>query len=523
MSTSSDKRVGLYAENLTIILPNGRRLLDGASLKIEPGEFVLLIGPSGSGKTTLLRHIAGLVDSENGAIRISGDVTIGCEQNDESDDPSIGLVFQNLALFDELTAVDNVRFAIDHRLAATRGGRDEAQEILRELGVPIPGRLDRLSGGERQRVAVARTLAFQPLLLLFDEPTGGLDPILAKDVAGLIAHTHKKHGKTTVVVTHDYAPFLEHEPRLLLLDDREAKLREVSESQLNDFFRQTPSDASANRRTVAPPTGYRENRAWQWLRAPGEVAWTILAAPAAMCRGWHRPKWKFRYLWHYFRMVLLGTTAIYVALAGAMLGFVFTSFSFSRLPYTEVMMPLLTEEFLAATGYTTFRVVVPLMVGVLIAGKCGAAVAADVGARRLTHQFDALQSFRVRPDSYLYGNIAIALIIGCPLLTAVAFATNCLAALVAFLMASPDTTVSMFYRNFFATTWWPAGHLFPNGTGWVLIKASGEGLLIAALGYGLGSRRKASSPDVSRDVGLTIFWGSLAVLLLHAVFSFIEF
>ena len=222
-------------------------------------------------------------------------------------------------------------------------------------------------------------------------------------------------------------------------------------------------------------------------------------------------------------MVVFGTTAVYVALAGAMLGFVFTSFSFSRLPYTEVMMPLLTEEFLAATGYSTFRVVVPIMVGVLIAGKCGAAVAADVGARRLTHQFDALLSFRVRPDSYLYGNIAVALIIGCPLLTAVAFATNCFAALVAFLMASPDTTVSMFYRNFFATTWWPSGHLFPNGTGWVLIKAAGEGLLIAALSYGLGSRPKASSPDVSRDVGLTIFWGSLAILLLHAVFSFIEF
>ena len=110
---------------MTIILPNGRRLLDGASLKIEPGEFVLLIGPSGSGKTTLLRHIAGLVDPENAAIRISGDVTVGREQDDESDDVSIGLVFQNLALFDELTAVDNVRFAIDHRLATTREGRRE--------------------------------------------------------------------------------------------------------------------------------------------------------------------------------------------------------------------------------------------------------------------------------------------------------------------------------------------------------------------------------------------------------------
>jgi len=511
--------VGLSVDNLTITLPNGRRLLDGADLQVAMGEFVLLVGPSGSGKTTLLRHIAGLTDSDESDVRVDGRVlTAGTEDRTES----VGIVFQNLALFDELTAEGNVQFAIDHRRSDTQVERDRSRRILRDLGVPLGSRLDRLSGGERRRVAVARTLAAEPDLLLFDEPTAGLDPFRAQDVADLIAETHSKHGKTTVVVTHDFAPFLKHRPRLMLLDDRKAALREVSESELRVFFEEPPSVHDTGFVSLEQSIDGIQKRLLRWTRAPGEIVWTVLAAPAAACRGWRHTKWKARYFWHYLRMAALGTTTIYVALAGAMLGFVFTSFSFSRVPYTEVMMPLLTDEFLAATGYSTFRVVVPLLVGVLIAGKCGAAVAADVGARRLTRQFDALRSLHVRPPDYLYGNIALSLVIGCPLLTAVAFATNCFASLVAYLMVSPDTTVSTFYRNFFALIR-PDGQFLPLGSGWVLAKAAGEGLLIAAVGYVLGARPKASSTDVSRHVGLTIFWGSLVVLLLHSVFSFIEF
>jgi ABC-type lipoprotein export system ATPase subunit/ABC-type transporter Mla maintaining outer membrane lipid asymmetry permease subunit MlaE len=526
MSEPDAAPVVLSIEGLTVTLPNGRRLFSQADLQVREGEFILLVGPSGSGKTTLLRLIADLDEATAHGPRMSGQVTVGAHERRSTAvaKASVGLVFQNHALFDELSAVGNVQFALDHRANGWPAGKDEARDALTKLGVPVPGLLSTLSGGERQRVAVARTLAQDPPIVLFDEPTTGLDPVRAREVAEQITQTHLRSRKTVMVVTHDYLPFLRHSPRFVLLDGRTGKLRTVDEPDLQAEFERQALDASPPGLMAA--TSQRKSewpaRCRSWLEAPGEVLFILLASVMAMAGGWRHAKWKLRYLWHYLRMVALGTTALYVAIAGVMLGFVFIFFSFAQLPYKEVMVPLLTEEFLSATGYSMFRVIVPLLIGVLMAGKCGAAVAADVGARRLTHQFDAMRSFGVAPQHYLYGGIAVAFIIGMPLLTVVGYVANWYASLTAYMMTSDNATIAVFHRNFFATVW-PSDHSLPIGIGWVALKASLSGALIAALAYALGSRPKASSVDVSRDVGLTIFWASLAVLLLHSVFSFVEF
>lgn len=525
---------------LTVTLDNGRRLLADAGLTVANGEFVLLVGPSGSGKTTLLRLIAGLNDPDESGLQVGGHISVLGREHRTRSVPSnqTGLVFQNHALFDELSAIGNVQFAIDHRSTMGKPGTGEAVDLLRRLRVPTDGKLANLSGGERQRVAVARTLAMEPPILLFDEPTTGLDPARAKEVAELVVEAHERFHKTVITVTHDYRPFLPHKPRFVLLDPATASLRDVDESHLDRYFlergeadiaagdHQVPErPAGALRRRRTPVAKHKPPGRSRWLMAmatTGVVVWTLLVAPLAAVCAWGRPRWKLRYLWHYLRMVAIGTTAIYVAIAGAMLGFVFTLFSFSQIPHTQVMVPLLGDEFLAATGYSTYRVIIPILVGVLMAGKCGAAVAADVGARRLTHQYDALRSFGVDPQHYLYGNVVIALVIAGPLLMFVAYATNCYAALIAFLMSSDTATVAVFQRNFFATVW-PITRVLPVGTGWFVIKGATGGLLIAAIAYAIGSRRKWSAVDVSRDVGLTIFWASIAVLLLHSAYAFVEF
>jgi ABC-type lipoprotein export system ATPase subunit/ABC-type transporter Mla maintaining outer membrane lipid asymmetry permease subunit MlaE len=521
----SDNRGGspaLSIEHLRITLPDGRRLFDDASLEVDPGEFVLLVGPSGSGKTTLLRLIAGLDDPEETGLSVTGRIDVATEHGSSNAPTRVGLVFQNHALFDELSPVGNVRFAIDHRPGPRQAGREEARKLLQDLRVPVGGKLSTLSGGERQRVAVARTLAMDPPVLLFDEPTSGLDPGRARAVADLIAETHQRCAKTVMVVTHDFTPYLKHKPRIILLDATTGRLRGVEEAELPAYF--DTCDAEERVTSVgADAAPMPRIPAWmKWLEEPGLFVLTLLASIVAPFANWRRPRWRLRYLWHYMRMVVFGTTAIYVAIAGAMLGFVFISFSFSQLPYTEVTVPLLTEEFLAATGYSTFRVIVPLLIAVLMAGKCGASVAADVGARRLTHQYDAMRNCGVRPEHYLYGNIVPALFIGGPILTAIAYLANCYASLVAFLMTSEEGTVALFGRNFFATVW-PDTQLLPTGTGWVTLKMTTSGILVAALAYAIGSRPKESSADVSRDVGLTIFWASLAVLMLHALYSHVEF
>jgi ABC-type transporter Mla maintaining outer membrane lipid asymmetry permease subunit MlaE len=381
--------------------------------------------------------------------------------------------------------------------------------------------LSLLSGGERQRVAVARTLAQDPPLLLFDEPTTGLDPERARAVADLIAETHDQFGKTVVVVTHHYEPFLRVQPRLVLVDAQTGQLRDTDEQGLRGHFEEGLHG------TAVGPGAARGTASWvraaaYWLEAPGRALGTLAGAIPAALAGWRRPYWKLKYLWHYLRMVAGGVSALYVVIAGVMLGFVFITFSFANLPYGHITVPLLTEEFLSATGYSMYRVVVPIMIAVLLAGKCGASASADLGARRLTHQFEALRNLGVPPSRYLYGPLVIALALGTPILTLLAFAASWYAALVAFLMAAPEASVAVFRRNFFATLLPPGDWLF-RGTGWVLLKGVTTGILIAALSYEIGSRPKESSAAVSRDVGLTLFWASLGALMLHALYSFVEF
>ncbi len=181
MTAAPSGAPALTVEHLSITLPDGRQLFDEADLRIGPGEFVVLVGPSGSGKTTLLRHIAGLDDPDDTDLSISGRIEIGAHVPSESACPvehgeagvrpcRVGMVFQNHALFDELSAVENVRFALDHRPDARHVDANLAEKLLTELRVPLRGKLATLSGGERQRVAVARTLAMDPPVLLFGSP-----------------------------------------------------------------------------------------------------------------------------------------------------------------------------------------------------------------------------------------------------------------------------------------------------------------------------------------------------------------
>ena len=178
-----------------------RTVLDRVSLSMERGEVVALLGPSGSGKTTLLRVIAGLLRPDAGTIRIGGrDVT-----EEAAHRRQVGLVFQDDQLFPHHDVAGNIAFGL--RIA--KWPRDEQRARIAELLelVGLPGferrRIEALSGGEARRVALARSLAPRPAVLLLDEPLSGLDPELhdrlATDLAGVLRAT----GTTALMVTHD--------------------------------------------------------------------------------------------------------------------------------------------------------------------------------------------------------------------------------------------------------------------------------------------------------------------------------
>ena len=183
-------------------------VLRGVSFRLDKGETLVVMGGSGSGKTVLLRHIAGLVRPDSGQVRV---FAINIERLSEEELLPIrrrmGYVFQGAALFDSLSVYENVAFPLrEHTDLAELEIRQRIVRVLSQVGLGedvLPQLPSELSGGMRKRVGVARALVIEPELMLFDEPTAGLDPTNSKMIGELILQLKGGGGETSVVVTHD--------------------------------------------------------------------------------------------------------------------------------------------------------------------------------------------------------------------------------------------------------------------------------------------------------------------------------
>jgi putative ABC transport system ATP-binding protein len=197
------------------------RVLEGATLSVEPGELVLLMGPSGSGKTTLVSILAGLMRPTSGSVELSG---ARLSELDEAGmarvrRAHVGFIFQTYNLFPALTARDNVALAFRMRGATRQRARQRAAEALEAMG--LSDRLDHrpalLSSGQKQRVAIARALAGDPEVVIGDEPTAALDTASAMRVMEIL-RARVTARSAIIVVTHDHRlePFAD---RVLVMED----------------------------------------------------------------------------------------------------------------------------------------------------------------------------------------------------------------------------------------------------------------------------------------------------------------
>lgn len=204
-----------------VVSYNGRRVLDGINLDIFRGETMVLLGGSGSGKSTLLRQIIGLERPQSGQILVNGVDLAKCAPWDlKKVRRSIGVAFQNAALFNSMSVEDNVALPLrEHTRLAESTIRLMTWMKLAVVGLEEFGKLSpqALSGGMKKRAAVARALSLDPEILVFDEPSAGLDPIVAAELDELILGLKRAFNMTVVVVTHEMASAFRIADRMAML------------------------------------------------------------------------------------------------------------------------------------------------------------------------------------------------------------------------------------------------------------------------------------------------------------------
>ena len=199
-------------------------ILEDVSFRIEQGESVAIIGRSGGGKSVLLKHLIGLLTPDRGEVLIAGENIVGMTERELLRvRRRFGMVFQSAALFDSMSVFENVAFPLQRERALTPA--EIATRVSEALAmVDLPGtetkRPSALSGGMRKRVGLARAIVYRPEILLYDEPTTGLDPIVSDSIDKLIIRVRDTLKVTTVVVTHDMRSARRVGTHILMLHNR---------------------------------------------------------------------------------------------------------------------------------------------------------------------------------------------------------------------------------------------------------------------------------------------------------------
>ena len=212
-------------------------ILDGVDLRIETGESVVIIGRSGGGKSVLLKHLIGLLQPDSGSVTVDGEeISRMNERQLLRVREKFGMVFQGAALFDSMTVAENVAFPLERKGKFTAGEIDKRVSAALDM-VDLPGTQKKkpaeLSGGMRTRVGLARAIVYEPQIVIYDEPTTGLDPIMSDCIDQLIIRVRDQLKVTSVVVTHDMRSARRVGNHVMLLHERKIYVHGTPEEIFN--------------------------------------------------------------------------------------------------------------------------------------------------------------------------------------------------------------------------------------------------------------------------------------------------
>ncbi|MDP1744873.1 MAG: ATP-binding cassette domain-containing protein [Bacteroidota bacterium] len=244
---NQDAVMAVEMEHLSKSFGNNCVLKD-ISFRIKKGENLVILGKSGSGKSVLIKCLAGLIDHEQGSLMILGKKISDLNRKErEETRKKIGFLFQSGALYDSMSVRENLEFPLKKALRLKSKAKISSlvQEALNNIGLSksIDKMPSELSGGMRKRLSLARTLILQPEIILYDEPTTGLDPITSKEISHLILDVQKKYNTSSIIITHDMDCARMTANRVIVLKDghffAEGSFEELAKSKdewIRSFF-----------------------------------------------------------------------------------------------------------------------------------------------------------------------------------------------------------------------------------------------------------------------------------------------
>jgi ABC-type lipoprotein export system ATPase subunit/ABC-type transporter Mla maintaining outer membrane lipid asymmetry permease subunit MlaE len=506
--TGQDTQKGqdsLTVAGLTIVRPDGAMLLRDVSLQVGAGELVLLVGPSGSGKSTLLLLLAGLLETGPGGWGVAGIVGCGERRFDLAARRSDigGVVFQNYALFDDLDARENLRVALDHAPRTVPGLSGELAAMLADID-PRQS-IGSCSGGQRQRLAIVRTVLADQPVLLFDEPNSGLDIVSSRRLVELIRGLCRTMGKPALITVHHFEELLPLADRVLVIDPRTGDLAEVPadsaavEARL-DAASEQPMAGSAAR----PVTG---------AQGQGGPHWRLPAAG-------HSPAhWFARYLAGYFWLLCASPVMLlYMASGACIIGFVTVWFGFNYYSFGGLLRSLLHDETLVGLGAVQCRVAVPLIANLLFVARNSAVIAADVGNRVTSSQFQAMTNLNIPGRTYVFSSILISMVAGSAAYLVLSLLLGGWIAQETWHMHFPGQYRALFRTQFFRQVLGDGGWPLP-AMAWVLVKTTLSALLAAVSSIVIAIGPEPSNQAVNRSVANAIVIGVILTLIVHAAIS----
>jgi len=225
-----------------------QEVLSNISLSLLNGENLVVLGKSGSGKSVLIKCIAGLLSADSGTIKVFGQTVSTMNRKEMAEmRKKIGFLFQLGALYDSMTVKENLEFPLQ-RIRKDLSKQQRQEKVLEALeSVDLADSIDKmpsqLSGGMRKRISLARTIAVDPMIMLYDEPTTGLDPVTSDEISELINRVQKKYKTSSIIITHDIKCALHTANRMMMIKDgevyKEGKKEEFEQSDdplIRSFF-----------------------------------------------------------------------------------------------------------------------------------------------------------------------------------------------------------------------------------------------------------------------------------------------